>query len=145
MLSDGYRRTHAIELPLSSGSVEGGVEFVRSVLVGSVERCVVEREAYEASLLGSMLIDDECIEIVRRYVPVFKSEAHRLIYGAILDICDSEPLLSPDQVGVCEKLSRDGTLEAAGGAYGVAHLAGEMASSVNAEYYARILCSEPKH
>ena len=93
----------------------------------------------EKALLGAMLLDGECIAGVRKCLPRFRQQSHRTIYNAICALNDNgEPA---DQVTVSEELSARGQLEDVGGAATIASLVGEMATSVNAEYHAKILAT----
>tara|TARA_R110000824_G_scaffold233768_4_gene422117 strand:+ start:428 stop:913 length:486 start_codon:yes stop_codon:yes gene_type:complete len=93
----------------------------------------------EKALLGAMLLDGECIAGVRKCLPRFRQQSHRTIYNAICALNDNgEPA---DQVTVSEELSARGQLNDVGGAATIASLVGEMATSVNAEYHAKILAT----
>jgi hypothetical protein len=75
----------------------------------------------EEALLGAMMLDDTCIN------------------NAICYLSDSEE--PADQVTVSMELQSRGQLEDVGGAAAIASLVGEMATSVNAEYHAKILAT----
>ena len=93
----------------------------------------------EKALLGAMMLDGECIAGVRKCLPRFRQQSHRTIYNAICALNDNgEPA---DQVTVSEELSARGQLNDVGGAATIASLVGEMATSVNAEYHAKILAT----
>jgi hypothetical protein len=93
----------------------------------------------EKALLGAMMLDDTCINKVRKCLPRFRDTSNRRIYNAICYLSDSEE--PADQVTVSMELQSRGQLEDVGGAAAIASLVGEMATSVNAEYHAKILAT----
>lgn len=96
----------------------------------------------ERSVLGCMLLNEDAvgaaIEILHdRPSEVFYSEAHQLVYGAILDLFRNRKPV--DTVTLHEQLLRNGVLEQAGGVAYIAELVGVVPTSANVEYYARIV------
>jgi len=93
----------------------------------------------EQSVIGSMLLDKNAIT---RAVEIlqpdsFYRDAHRFIYGAILDLFDrGEPI---DLVTVTNVLRKSGKLDAVGGSVYVADLINSVPTSANIEYYAKIV------
>ncbi len=105
-----------------------------------VDRVQPQALKVERAILGAMLIDPG---VISRIVEVLGDETafyqtgHRKIYAAILALYDrAEPV---DQITVAEELNSRGQLEAVGGAAYVAALAGDVATSANAEYHAKIV------
>ena len=96
----------------------------------------------ERSVLGAMLLNPEAIgvaiEILRdNPADVFYAEAHQHIYGGIVDLFRQNTPVDP--VTLSEQLTRNGTLEVAGGASYLAELTGAVPTSANIEYYAKIV------
>lgn len=96
----------------------------------------------EQAVLGAMLLNPEAvssaIEILREDASdVFYVEAHQHVYSAILTLFrHNQPV---DEVTLLNQLTRDGRLEAVGGASYIAQLAGAVPTSANIEYYAKIV------
>ena len=94
----------------------------------------------ERAVLGAMLIGDaEAIDKARGILQPesFYHTRHRCVFKAICALADrAEPA---DQITVPEELKRIDKLEEVGGPVTVAHLAGEMATTANIEYHARIV------
>jgi len=96
----------------------------------------------ERSVLGAMLLNPDAvgmaIEVLGENVSnVFYVQAHQHIYGAILALFRKNTPVDP--VTLADQLTRDGHLEAAGGASYIAELSGVVPTSANLEYYARIV------
>lgn len=96
----------------------------------------------ERSVLGAMLLNPDAvgtaIEILHdRASETFYSEAHQLIYTAMLRMFSRN--MPVDQVTLFTELKDAGELEAAGGPSYVAALADAVPTSANVEYYARIV------
>jgi replicative DNA helicase len=93
----------------------------------------------EESVLGAILIDKTAIDIVRPILTAesFYKENNGLIYKAITNLHDrNEPI---DLLTVTAQLRKDGTIDMAGGAYGVMQLTSRLASAANVEYHCRIV------
>lgn len=93
----------------------------------------------EQSVLGSMIMDkvaiNTSVEIIRP--SDFYKEANGEIYDAIISLFNkNEPV---DLITLSEELKRRDTLENIGGYSYLANLAGGIASSVNTEYYCKIV------
>ena len=94
----------------------------------------------ERAVLGAMFIDNTAISRVIEVLgdeTAFYHSANRRVYAAVLSL--SERGLPVDEVTVAEELKRRGQFEDVGGYAYVAGLGGEMATSANAEYHARIV------
>ncbi|MDP7638280.1 MAG: replicative DNA helicase [Candidatus Hydrogenedentes bacterium] len=96
----------------------------------------------ERSVLGSMLINSDAvgpaIEILQsKASDAFYSGAHQKIYDAAIQLFgESKPV---DYVTIVEQLSRNKTLEDAGGATYVSGLSAAVPISANVEHYAHIV------
>jgi len=93
----------------------------------------------EEAVLGALMLNKDALPIVLDILQAdsFYSDAHQLIYKAILGLFDkSQPI---DLLTVTEELKKNGELEAAGGPYYLVELTNRVASSANIEYHARIV------
>ncbi len=93
----------------------------------------------EEAVLGALMLDKDALPIVLDILQAdsFYSDAHQLIYKAILGLFDkSQPV---DLLTVTEELKKNGELEAVGGPYFLVELTNRVASSANIEYHARIV------
>lgn len=96
----------------------------------------------ERSVLGAMLLNPDvigtAIEILRDSpAETFYVEAHQHLYQAVLELFRrSTPV---DSVTLMEQLSKDGTLESAGGVSYIAGLTAAVPTSANTEHYAKIV------
>lgn len=93
----------------------------------------------EQSVLGSMIIDktaiNTAIEIIRP--DDFYRKSNGEIYSAIIDLFNkNEPV---DLITLQEELKRRNSLEAIGGISYLANLSGGVATTINAEYYCKIV------
>jgi replicative DNA helicase len=89
----------------------------------------------EIAVLGSILLDPECIRTIELEPEDFFEQQHRIIFEAMLS-------LDPDginQVTVAEALSRKGRLVEIGGASYLSKILSEVPTSTHAEYYAEIV------
>ncbi|MCE2439354.1 MAG: replicative DNA helicase [Candidatus Latescibacteria bacterium] len=94
----------------------------------------------ERAVLGAMFIDNAAVSRVIEVLgdeTAFYHTANRRVYAAVLAL--TERGLPVDEVTVAEELKRRGQFEDVGGYPYVASLGGEMATSANAEYHARIV------
>ena len=93
----------------------------------------------ERAVLGAMLIDKsaigkaiECLDETHFY-----KDAHRKIYQAMTAVFErNEPA---DQLTVAEELRKRKQLDEVGGPLYIAELAGDVATSANIEYHAKII------
>jgi replicative DNA helicase len=94
----------------------------------------------EEAVLGSMMLSGEAIAQVADLglrAEDFYRGAHRVIHEAITGLyAAGDPV---DQVTVLERLKRDGTLEAAGDAVYLHHLAESVGTPASAGHYAKIV------
>lgn len=94
----------------------------------------------ERSVLGSMLRDNDVIDVVAQLITAesFYLDAHRKIFQAISDLRDKggQPV---DLVILAEELIKRGQLEDVGRAPYLAELWDAAPTAANAEYYARIV------
>ncbi|MEA3366294.1 MAG: replicative DNA helicase, partial [Candidatus Hydrogenedentes bacterium] len=96
----------------------------------------------ERAVLGAMLLDPDAIgtaiEVLRdNPSEVFYAQAHQCLYGAMLSLYRNNTAV--DATTLVHQLTRDGTLEEAGGASYVAELTSAVPTSANIEHYARIV------
>ena len=93
----------------------------------------------EEAVLGALMLERDALSAIADILKpeAFYKEAHRVVYEAILFLFnDSQPV---DLLTVTAQLRKDGTLEAAGGAYAVTALTTKVNSAANVEYHARII------
>ncbi|CAN5687505.1 hypothetical protein BH11PLA1_BH11PLA1_02450 [soil metagenome] len=97
----------------------------------------------EAALLGAMIIDGRCVADVMQIVrtaEAFYSEAHGLLYSAIIGLNDRHNVV--DAVLLEQRLRDAGHLELIGGGDYIAKLASAVPGAANAEHYARLVCDK---
>jgi replicative DNA helicase len=124
---------------LSSGRTGGGLRSP-----GSAESVRIPPQDIEAemSLLGSMMLNREAIELVlpiigREESGRFYQHAHREIFELLIDLYDrNQPI---DLIVVRDEMQRRGLLEKTGGVEYMVQLSESVPSWLNAEYYARIV------
>jgi replicative DNA helicase len=95
----------------------------------------------EKAVLGAMLIDDNAIGVVQQHLrhEDFYSLRHRRIFEAILALFTAG--IRPDLLTLSAELERTGKLDESGGNDYIASLTHAVPSSVNADYYSRIVQS----
>jgi len=93
----------------------------------------------ERSVLGSLLIDEEAIGHALEILDQswFYDEAHRKIYGAVLELYNNRK--NVDLITLSDKLKGDGLLESVGGVPYLSLLIDSVPTSANVEYYATIV------
>lgn len=104
------------------------------------ERTAPHSHDAEQAALGSMLLTNEIIGDVYEIINsprAFYSASHGKIYATILDLHDKNR--PADITTVAEELEKMGALEECGGRTYLAELAGGVATSANAKYYAEIV------
>lgn len=93
----------------------------------------------EQSVLGAILLENEAlikaIELLQ--VDDFYREAHRQIYGAMIDLYEKN--IPVDQITLTEHLKQKNKLAEVGGLTYVAELADKIPTAANIEYYAHIV------
>lgn len=95
----------------------------------------------EEAVLGALMLEKNALTAVIEFLRPehFYSEAHKLIYEAIIDLFkNSEPV---DMRTVVNQLRKNGKLELidGNGAYKIAELTSKVSSAANIEYHARII------
>lgn len=104
---------------------------------GTAERLPPQSIEAEQAILGSLLINPETIsKVVDVLDPEqFYRKAHQVIYAAIVDLySNNEPI---DIVTVSQFLKDKGSLDGVGGRQYLTDLAMSIATTANAEYYAK--------
>ena len=113
-------------------AVSGGMTPVRTM---------PESLAAEAAVLGSMLIDPECIsdviELIERDA-LYRIE-HRHIFEALISLYEKNKGVGIDAVLLRDELARRNTLEDAGGVDYIARILDSVPSSANVSYYAGVV------
>ncbi|MSS70148.1 MAG: replicative DNA helicase [Candidatus Latescibacteria bacterium] len=105
----------------------------------STERLPPQAVDVERAVLSAMLIDSGAVGAVVEILPetAFYQTAHRKIYTTMISLYGKgQPV---DQITVVQELMRRQHLEEVGGVVAVAQLAGEVGTSANAEYHAKIV------
>ncbi len=107
--------------------------------IPSAERLPPQAVEIERAVLGAMLIDAGAVNAVVEILSenAFYHTTHRRVYTAMISLYErSQPV---DQITVSQELMRRGQLDEVGGAFAVAQLAGEVGTSANAEYHAKLI------
>ncbi len=110
--------------------------------VPAADRLPPQDHEAEMSLLGSMLLDREAIELVlpligREEARCFYTPAHRTLYEILVDLYDQgKPI---DLIVVKDELLRRRRLEDVGGEAAMIEMVQTVPTWVNAEHYARIV------
>ncbi len=96
----------------------------------------------EQAVIGALLIEHEAYSLVSEILKPqsFYDHRHELIYAAIQSLALNERPV--DILTVTEQLSKDDTLDEAGGAYYITELSGMVTSSAHVEYHARIIAQK---
>jgi len=120
-----------------------GTVAAKSNITGALTavRSMPESLAAEAAVLGSMLIDPECIGIVIEIVErnAFYRIEHRYIYDALIDLYEKNKGIGIDAVLLRDELVKRNKLEEAGGVEYIAKILDSVPSSANVTYYARVV------
>jgi len=93
----------------------------------------------EEAILGALMLEKNALTAVVEFLRPehFYSEAHKLIYEAIIDLFKaSDPI---DMRTVVAQLRKNGKLELVEGAYKIAELTSKVSSAANIEYHSRII------
>jgi replicative DNA helicase len=126
----------------------GGVELAAAVrgqadVTGklTVVRGMPESLAAEAAVLGSMIIDPECIgEVVEKLTAdAFYRIEHRHIFDALIGLYEKNKGIGIDAVLLHDELVKRDCLEEVGGAEYIAKILDSVPSSANVAYYAGIV------
>lgn len=101
--------------------------------------------AGEAAVIGSMIIDPDCIGRVLDIVNVndFYLPEHQIIFETIIELHDGDGK-AVDGVLVRETLDKNGHLKEIGGVEYLAKIMDSVPSSANAEHYAKIVKEKSK-
>lgn len=93
----------------------------------------------EIAVLGSMLIEDDAIaSSVELLTPEsFYKDAHKKIFQAIIGLFSENKAV--DLITLTEALTKEGELDAVGGASYLAFLTNAVPTAANAQYYAKIV------
>jgi hypothetical protein len=93
----------------------------------------------EERILGAIMLEKNTLYDVAGYLNPrhFYSDAHRLIYQAILDLLNIKAPV--DMSTVVLQLRRSGNIDLIGGAYKIAELTAKVSSAANIEYHARCM------
>jgi len=107
----------------------------------SVVRSMPESLAAEAAVLGSMLIDPECIgDVVEQLTTeAFYRVEHRYIYDALISLYEKNKGVGIDAVLLREELIKRNQLEEIGGVEYIAKILNSVPSSANVGYYTGIV------
>ncbi len=131
-------QTQRIETLKPAGSV-GARSNASSNL--SVVRSMPESLAAEAAVLGSMLIDPECIgDVVEQLTTdAFYRIDHRYIFDALVRLYEKNKGVGIDAVLLREELIKHNQLEEVGGVEYIAKILDSVPSSANVGYYTGIV------
>jgi replicative DNA helicase len=128
--------------PKSNGNTMRATTYDRrtgeGVLTG---RSMPESLSAEAGVLGSMLIDPECIGDVIETVKMdaFYRIEHQYIYDAIVTLFEKNRSHGVDAVLIRDELAKRGQLDEVGGPEYIGKLMDSVPSSANVAYYAGIV------
>ncbi|MHC4435581.1 MAG: DnaB-like helicase N-terminal domain-containing protein, partial [Planctomycetota bacterium] len=104
-------------------------------------RTMPESLAAEAAVLGSMLIEPECIgdvvELLER--DAFYRIEHRHIFDALISLYEKNKGVGIDAVLLRDELARNSRLEDAGGVEYIARILDSVPSAANVVYYAGVI------
>jgi replicative DNA helicase len=96
----------------------------------------------EEAVLGALMLEQSAVNEVIDVLTgdSFYKEAHRYIYGAIVDLFqESEPV---DMLTVTQRLKKNGHIDQVGGPATIARLTSRVASSANIQAHARIIAQK---
>ncbi len=104
-------------------------------------RSLPESLSAEAAVLGSMLLDPECIgDIVELLsTDAFYRIEHRYIYDALITLYEKNKGIGIDAVLLRDELAKRGRLEEAGGVEYIGRILDSVPSAANVGYYAGIV------
>ncbi len=104
-------------------------------------RTMPESLSAEAAVLGSMLIDPECIGDVVEFVErdSFYRMEHRHIFDALISLYEKNQGVGIDAVLLRDELARKNALEDAGGVEYIARILDSVPSSANVVYYSKVV------
>ena len=104
-----------------------------------VEKIPPQNLEAEVSVLGAMLFTSDAVSRALEVLQesFFYSEAHRLIFSAMINLFDRNQAI--DLITVTEELRRQKQLESIGGASYLAQLTASVPTAANLEHHARIV------
>jgi len=111
------------------------------VQAGLAGRCMPESLAAEAAVLGSMLIDPQCInEVVEQLkADAFYRIEHQMIFDCLIALYEKNKAASLDGVLLRDELEKHKQLEEVGGVEYLQKIVDSVPSSANVMYYAGIV------
>jgi replicative DNA helicase len=118
-----------------------GAESSGGLQHGVYARSMPESLAAEAAVLGSMMVDPECIsEVVEQLkMDAFYRIEHQMIFDAMVTLYEKNKGGSLDAVLLRDELEKRGQLEEVGGVEYLAKIMESVPSSANVMYYAGII------
>ncbi|HRK55734.1 MAG TPA: replicative DNA helicase [Cyclobacteriaceae bacterium] len=122
----------------SGAGSKSGKALVRD-LTESLGKLPPQALDLEEAVLGALMLEKNALTTVVEFLRPehFYSDAHNLIYSAIIDLFKaSDPV---DMRTVVAQLRKNGKLELVGGAYAIAELTSKVSSAANIEYHSRII------
>lgn len=123
----------------SSGGAGNRTKLLVRDISESLGKLPPQAPDLEEAVLGALMLEKNALTAVIEFLRPehFYSEAHKLIYEAIIDLFkNSEPV---DMRTVVAQLRKNGKLELVEGAYKIAELTSKVSSAANIEYHARII------
>ena len=128
---------------LTRGVKERGstVEGAGSGAAGLAGRSMPESLAAEAAVLGSMIVDPECINEVVEHLEAaaFYRLEHQMIFDAVVALYEKNKGEGLDAVLLRDELEKRKQLEQVGGVEYLAKVMDSVPSSANVMYYAKIV------
>ena len=105
----------------------------------SIVKVTPYNEAAEQSVLGSMLLDRDCVGSVMQFVQSagFYDPRNKEIFEAVLDLFNIDKPI--DVITLAEQLKRRGTFDKIGGEMYLVEIANAVPTSANVRHYAKIV------
>jgi replicative DNA helicase len=134
------QRSTSLRASASAGAGNRAKLLVRDISE-SLGKLPPQAPDLEEAVLGALMLEKNALTSVIEFLRPehFYSEAHKLIYDAIIDLFkNSEPV---DMRTVVNQLRKNGKLELidGNGAFKIAELTSKVSSAANIEYHARII------
>ena len=131
------KRKEAVGVPASNM----GAESAAGLPQGTVTRSMPESLAAEAAVLGSMIIDPNCIsEVVEQLrTDAFYRIEHQMLFDALVTLYEKNKGEAIDAVLLRDELEKCNQLEEVGGVEYLAKVMDSVPSSANVMYYAGIV------
>jgi replicative DNA helicase len=134
------QRSTSLRASASAGAGNRAKLLVRDISE-SLGKLPPQAPDLEEAVLGALMLEKNALTSVIEFLRPehFYSEAHKLIYEAIIDLFkNSEPV---DMRTVVNQLRKNGKLELidGNGAFKIAELTSKVSSAANIEYHARII------